>query len=129
MALKCCNVSQKSDGFYFINHSEQGRTKVNHAKCVKCKNLILDVQQGIFNTNTKCLTGKEARKFNRDYPQPVYKPLVEKTEDFRQFKKDTARGFRYLDGKTMTIKNLSTDNIDFNATLQLRDKKEVVSIC
>lgn len=70
MALNCCNTQHKPDGIYYTNHEEKGRTKVFYAKCHKCKGLVLSLYYGLFANKSDNLTGKDAKEFNRKYPQP-----------------------------------------------------------
>ena len=81
LTLKCCSVQHKLDGIYYISHPQKGTTKVIYAKCHKCKGLVLNIFYGLFANKSENLSGKEAKEFNRKFPENININELKKIEE------------------------------------------------
>jgi len=116
--FECCNIPQSPDGYYLIDHKTKGSCKVHFSLCCRCENPILKIDAGLLKRNIEYLRGRDARKFLKEYP---YAPL---TRTYKQYKKNTAKGIHYVEGKTVTVRELATDYIAGTLTAAFRQELE-----
>ena len=104
--MKCCNKLIKPRRYTFEEDGKSFVIKTGNCINPKCGLLILEVEEiSIFGRCKKqTLKGKKAKAF---WAEKEAKILF--NPKHKQYKKNTAKGFHYLDGRNQAIKELSTD--------------------
>ena len=104
--MRCCNKLIKPRRYTFEEDGKKFVIKLGNCINPKCRLLILEIEEiSIFGRcKKKTLKGKKAKAFWEEKEAKIFF-----NPKHKQYKKNTAKGFNYLDGREQAIKELSTD--------------------